>query len=62
MWTISFHAWPGSSHLGTGALNEIFIVISSGIILAFKKPALGWSPLPLNKVGASIKYPPIFSL
>ena len=52
---------PGISHLGTGAFLATFIVMSSGRILAFMKPAFGCSPLPLNKVGGSITYPPTFS-
>ena len=47
------HEWPGNIHLATGAIVLTLIVKSSGYCLALSNPALGWSPLPLNRVGSS---------
>ena len=58
---ITPHECPGIVQRGTGASYDIFKDTSSGYILGFKNPAFGCIPLPLNKVGGSTVYNPIFS-
>ena len=49
---------PYKGHIGTGALLDIFSVISSGQIISLIIPDFGCSPLPLKiDLGSILKLP-----